>query len=107
MCAGIIPATSFLRGQPGIKFHSDGSIIVDELFIATQDVLAAGDVARFPYKANTSTPGVSFLAILCANLCASVCGHWQRRNMSICWRFLVRITLALPQNITHLSAQRS
>jgi hypothetical protein len=101
MCAGIIPATSFLRGQPGIKFHTDGSIIVDELFIATQDVLAAGDVARFPYKANTSTPGVSFLAILCANLCASVRGHWhwQRRNMSICWRFLVRIT--------HLSVQRS
>ena len=36
VCPGIIPATEFLRGQPGVKFHTDGSIIVDERFEVTQ-----------------------------------------------------------------------
>jgi hypothetical protein len=29
---GIIPATSFLRGVPGVTFHGDGSVVVDQHF---------------------------------------------------------------------------
>jgi len=45
--AGIIPATSFIKG--GVNLASDQSIIVDEFLKAADELWAAGDVARYPY----------------------------------------------------------
>lgn len=42
---GIIPNTGYLQG---VEVHSDGSVQVDEYFQVTDDVYAAGDIARFP-----------------------------------------------------------
>eukprot|EP00744_Colponema_vietnamica_P004209 GILI01006321.1.p1 GENE.GILI01006321.1~~GILI01006321.1.p1 ORF type:complete len:644 (-),score=270.29 GILI01006321.1:147-2021(-) len=44
--AGIVPATSFLKGVP---LRRDGSVAVDPFLKAKPNVYAAGDIATFPY----------------------------------------------------------
>ncbi|TQS34352.1 hypothetical protein Golomagni_05267 [Golovinomyces magnicellulatus] len=47
---GVVPATSFLRGNPAIKLEIDGSIKTNEHFVVDglRDVYAIGDIATFP-----------------------------------------------------------
>ena len=64
---GIIPATGFLRGQPGVQFHQDGAIIVDDAFQACYVQLRRWPCGLVLCAACRLTSGVYgfFTAVLC------------------------------------------